>query len=186
VWNKNSLGGNLWDLSIRIIQQVNSNPSFFTMPIQIKVNTGFGDSLITVFNDAQIQNFNVTINGEPNSISFDPNNWILKDVSSILTGVTDGPIPISFSLEQNYPNPFNPGTKISWQSPVAGWQILKVYDLLGNEVATLVNEEKPAGVYEVNFDASSLSSGVYIYRITISDKLKTGEYVSSKKMILMK
>ena len=85
-----------------------------------------------------------------------------------------------FKLNQNYPNPFNPSTKISWQSPVTSWQTLRVYDVLGNEVATLVNDEKPAGVYEVIFDASGLSSGIYFYR------LSTGSFTETKKMILTK
>ncbi|MFO7526662.1 MAG: T9SS type A sorting domain-containing protein, partial [Ignavibacteriaceae bacterium] len=74
--------------------------------------------------------------------------------------------PAVFQLSQNYPNPFNPSTKISWQSPVSSWQTLKVYDLLGREVATLVDEYKPAGSYEVEFDASGLSSGIYYYRLS--------------------
>lgn len=90
------------------------------------------------------------------------------------TTVTD------YALEQNYPNPFNPSTKISWQSPVAGHQTLKVYDILGNEVATLVDEFREAGRYEINFDAGILSSGVYIY------KIQAGDFVSSRKMILIK
>jgi hypothetical protein len=93
-------------------------------------------------------------------------------------------IPDYFSLEQNYPNPFNPSTKISWQSPVAGWQNLKVYDVLGNEVATLVNEYRQAGSYETEFNpVSSIknsASGIYFYR------LQAGEYVETKKMILQK
>ena len=88
--------------------------------------------------------------------------------------------PITFSLNQNYPNPFNPSTKISWQSPERSWQTLKVYDILGNEVATLVNEQKEPGYYEVNFNASSIASGVYIYRLT------TGRFISTKKMIVIK
>jgi hypothetical protein len=88
--------------------------------------------------------------------------------------------PSIFSLEQNYPNPFNPSTKISWQSPVASWQTLKVYDVLGNEVATLVDEYKQGGSYEVNFDASGLSSGIYFYT------LNTGSNTQTKKLILMK
>ena len=59
-----------------------------------------------------------------------------------------------FNLSNNYPNPFNPSTKISWQSPVGSWQTLKIYDVLGNEVATLVDEYKPAGKYEVEFDSA--------------------------------
>ena len=97
------------------------------------------------------------------------------------TGVeTEKTIPADFSLSQNYPNPFNPSTKISWQSPVGSHQTLMIYDVLGNEVATLVNEYKPAGSYEVNFDASKLSSGVYIY------KIQAGDFVNSKKMLLLK
>ena len=63
-------------------------------------------------------------------------------------------IPSKNQLSQNHPNPFNPSTKISWQAPVSGWQTLKVFDVLGNEIATLVNEEKPAGGYEVDFNGS--------------------------------
>ncbi|BDQ03339.1 T9SS type A sorting domain-containing protein [Ignavibacterium sp.] len=85
-----------------------------------------------------------------------------------------------FTLDQNYPNPFNPYTKISWQSPVGSWQTLKVYDVLGNEVAILVDEYKAAGNYSLEFNGGNLPSGVYIY------KLIAGSYTSSKKMVLMK
>jgi hypothetical protein len=85
-----------------------------------------------------------------------------------------------FSLEQNYPNPFNPSTKISWQSPVASHQTLKIYDLLGNEIATLVDEYREAGRYNVEFDASNLASGLYIYKLT------AGSFTSSKKMVITK
>ncbi|MBS4036322.1 MAG: T9SS type A sorting domain-containing protein [Ignavibacterium sp.] len=85
-----------------------------------------------------------------------------------------------FILEQNYPNPFNPSTKISWQSAVGSHQTLKVFDVLGDEVATLVDEYREAGRYEVNFDASRLASGVYIYR------LSAGSFIEMKKMLLLK
>ncbi len=96
-----------------------------------------------------------------------------------------------FRLNDNYPNPFNPSTKISWQSPVSGWQTLKVYDVLGNEVATLVDEFREAGNYEVEFQSSvgnrQLASGIYFYRIAIhSDKLTAGSFTEVKKMILAK
>jgi photosystem II stability/assembly factor-like uncharacterized protein len=95
--------------------------------------------------------------------------------------IPDPTIPDKLILEQNYPNPFNPSTKISWQSTVGSWQTLKVYDMLGNEIATLVNEYKPAGYYEVEFNSGlELSSGVYLYKLNIA-----GAY-SMKKMILMK
>ena len=107
----------------------------------------------------------------------------------IITGVEDegNEVPREFLLSQNYPNPFNPSTKISWQSPVGSQQTLKIYDILGNEIATLVDEFKPAGRYEVEFNATghpsyvrNLPSGVYFYQ------LKAGEYISTKKMILLK
>jgi hypothetical protein len=88
--------------------------------------------------------------------------------------------PKEFVLYQNYPNPFNPNTVISYQLPVSGNVTLKLYDVLGNEITTLVNEEKQAGVYEVEFDGSSLASGMYLY------KLQVGTFVQTKKMILLK
>ena len=89
-------------------------------------------------------------------------------------------LPSHFNLKQNYPNPFNPTTKISYSIPQKSYVFLKVYDILGKEIVTLVNENKPAGNYEVNFDASSLASGIYFY------KLQSGNYIETKKMILLK
>ena len=86
----------------------------------------------------------------------------------------------NFELSQNYPNPFNPNTVISYQLPVSGNVTLKVYDVLGNEIVTLVNEEKPAGSYGVEFDGSNLSSGVYFYQLRATD------YLQTKKMILLR
>jgi len=85
-----------------------------------------------------------------------------------------------FELQQNYPNPFNPTTSISFSIPSSAFTSLKVYDIIGNEVATLVNEEKTAGNYEVRFNASSLTSGTYFY------KLSAGSFTEVKKMILLK
>jgi predicted phosphodiesterase len=92
----------------------------------------------------------------------------------------EGTIPDGFTLEQNYPNPFNPSTKIRFTISDSRYSILKVYDLLGNEVATLVNEEKPPGTYEAEFNAENLSSGIYFYQLT------AGAFSEKKKMILLK
>lgn len=96
------------------------------------------------------------------------------------SGVEPVEVPEKFLLSQNYPNPFNPSTVISWQSPVGSWQTIKIYDLLGNEIATLVDEYKSAGNYEVIFDATGLSSGVYIYKIKIDN------FIATNKMVLLK
>jgi len=92
----------------------------------------------------------------------------------------DNNIPTEYTLYQNYPNPFNPLTNIGFQIPNFGLVSLKIYDLLGTEVAVLVNEEKQPGVYEVQFDASNLSSGIYYY------KLVSGNFIETKKMVLLK
>jgi hypothetical protein len=94
----------------------------------------------------------------------------------------ENPIKLNYNLEQNYPNPFNPSTKICWQSSVGSHQSLKVYDVLGNEISTLLNEYRDAGTYSVEFGIqnSDLCSGVYFYQ------LKAGDYLETKKMILLK
>lgn len=86
----------------------------------------------------------------------------------------------SYSLEQNYPNPFNPTTKISFSLPEMSFVSLKVYDMLGREITTLVNETKSDGKYEVEFNASELPSGIYLC------VLNTGNYQNTRKMLLIK
>jgi len=97
-------------------------------------------------------------------------------------GIADQPntSPFVYSLEQNYPNPFNPTTQIKYSIKESGLVQLKIYDVLGNEIATLVNENKEAGIYSVNFDASKLTSGVYIYQLTAPG------FTQARKMILAK
>jgi hypothetical protein len=89
-------------------------------------------------------------------------------------------IPDKFALKQNYPNPFNPSTVIRFQLSVAGNASLKVYDLLGREITTLVNESLQPGTYEVRFDAKELSSGIYLYT------LRTDNFSETKKMVLIR
>jgi hypothetical protein len=89
-------------------------------------------------------------------------------------------VPTKYELGQNYPNPFNPSTTIHYQVPADGFITLKVFDLLGREVATLVNEEQKADYYKVTFDASRLASGVYFYR------LQAGEFTAAKRLMVLK
>jgi hypothetical protein len=98
----------------------------------------------------------------------------------ITVDVDQGPVPTEYKLNQNFPNPFNPSTTIKFSIPEYSNVVLKVYSLLGQEVATLVNKDMPAGNYQFNFDASNLTSGAYIYKIT------AGNFVSTKKMLFIK
>lgn len=110
--------------------------------------------------------------------------FVIKTNISALTEVTNNTsnIPAEYKLSQNYPNPFNPATKISYSIPKNSFVSIKVFDLLGREVATLLNENKPAGEYSINFNSSkfNLSSGIYLY------KINAGDFSDTKKMILIK
>ena len=110
-------------------------------------------------------------------------SWFAKSVS-FTTGdpvnVYETDMVLDFTLLQNYPNPFNPSTIIKYQIPELSFVTLKIYDVLGNEITNLVNEEEPIGSYEIEFDATTLPSGIYFY------KLQAGNFVETKKMVLLK
>jgi hypothetical protein len=89
-------------------------------------------------------------------------------------------IPLEYSLSQNYPNPFNPNTTIKYSIKEKGYVKLVIVDIVGNIVSVLVNEEKPAGIYSINFNSSEYASGVYFY------KIQSGSFIETKKMILLK
>ncbi|MGE5435822.1 MAG: YCF48-related protein, partial [Syntrophothermus sp.] len=105
---------------------------------------------------------------------------ILKTTNGGITFVENDIEINNYLLNQNYPNPFNPSTKIKYNLPKQAIVTIKVYDVLGNEIKTLINEEKPSGEYEVEFDGSSLSSGIYFYQI------QSGEFLDTKKMVMVK
>ncbi|MBL8006428.1 MAG: choice-of-anchor J domain-containing protein [Ignavibacteria bacterium] len=116
-----------------------------------------------------------------------PKGWAVGNAGAVarmqtITGISNynNEIPASFNLKQNYPNPFNPTTNINFSLPKSGLVTLKVYDMVGKEVATLVNEVKSAGNYIVGFNASNLPSGAYFYRI------ESGNFTDTKKMLLIK
>ena len=104
-----------------------------------------------------------------------------RSISDFITSVKTNEINnLDYTLNQNYPNPFNPSTNISFILPVGGFVSLKVYDSLGKEVSTLLNEQKHAGSYSINFDATNLTSGIYYY------KLSSGNFTQTKKMVLIR
>ena len=102
------------------------------------------------------------------------------DINGILGISNINSIPGNFNLNQNYPNPFNPSTSISFTIPDRNFVTLKIYNILGKEVYSLINKEYPAGTYEYKFDASDLSGGVYFYKLT------AGDFTASKSMMLIK
>lgn len=128
-----------------------------------------------------MNNFLFLFNHQITQVVFDPNHWLIANSSVNITSVEDNPTEIkTYRLAQNYPNPFNPTTKIKFQTAHPGNVKLIVYDILGKKVKTLVNEFKPAGKYEIEFEGNNLPSGVYLYRI------ESENFKETKKMILLK
>jgi len=174
-WNwKNSGDSSAVTLSIAQVPG-RLNPDFFAMPIDVRILSPGKDTTISVFNNAQSQTFTVRFPAMPTSVLLDPDGWILK-----LTYPAAAVPPSAYALEQNYPNPFNGSTTIRYQLSHSANVTLRVYDLLGRNVATLVNARQIPGNYEYPFSGQSLSSGMYVYRLTADD------VHLHKKMILLK
>jgi aminopeptidase N len=183
-WNKTHIGGNIYNVNFHIYQTANTNPPYFTMPVQVKFNTSQGDTIITLFNNSQNQYFQFQIIGDPQSMVFDPGNWILKN-NTIVSVAEDLNLPLQFNLEQNYPNPFNPSTTIGYELSKSSNVILKVYNISGEEIKTLVDEMKSPGRQSVIWDATDdhekiVSSGIYFYR------LQSNNVVLTRKMMFLK
>ncbi len=162
------------------------------MPVDFRL-TGSGlDTTFRLWNNSGDQYFSVHVPTLPTTGQLDPNNWILKTATPVSVGDEEAGTPLAFRLDQNYPNPFNPNTSIGFSVPpgrdlASGGQIseyglvtLKVFDLLGREVATLVHDVKQPGTYTTQWDASNIASGVYIYR------LQSGDFIASRKLLLLR
>ena len=153
-----SSGG--YTAKINVLQSVNTFPQYFTMPLEILVETVSGDTLIKVFNNSQSAVYEVALNSKPVSFSIDPRNLILKDVSG------EGIIPVSFSLGQNFPNPFNPGTSIVYELARPADVRIEIYDILGRKVYSTFETGKRDGVYTIDIYLQGISSGIYFYTMT--------------------
>jgi hypothetical protein len=159
----------------------NTTPSTFTTSVQLSEHPpgwsarGYMPVLFEYF-DANADAGAVWV-GQDGS-----NKRVYFDRFNAVVGVTHNgnEIPGTYSLSQNYPNPFNPATKIDFAIPKNGFVTIRLYDMLGQETATIVNKEMTAGSYTADFDASRISSGVYFY------KMVSGDYTSIKKMVLVK
>jgi len=169
-------------LSINLNQITSTTTTpFFNLPIEIKFRYIGGDTTITVTPTTNSQVFQFNIPHSIYNVQVDPDNWIINKSNVQITGLDDNSTSnIGYSLSQNYPNPFNPTAKIKYSISELCFVTIKVFDVLGSEITTLVNEEKSVGRYEIEFNAKSLPSGIYIYR------LQAGDFIETKKMVLMK
>ena len=157
-----------------------SNNILYGISDDVYRSTDEGDNW-TNFSDGLPGSINYILAISPNGDIFCGTNFgLYRSISSVNSVKNDFINPKNFILQQNYPNPFNPITTIQYSIPQRSSVTLKVYDILGNEIAEPVNEEKGIGVYSVDFDAYKLASGIYFY------KLQAGSFVETKKMILIK
>lgn len=142
---------------------------------------GFGNNHIENINDAAATATIHSQFGSINPLYYDTWDFAAEKAKNpVSVSLTDANIPTVYALDQNFPNPFNPTTSITYSIPFSGLVSLKVFNVLGQEVATLVNAQQAAGYYTASFNASALSSGVYFY------KIEAGNYTSVKKMMLLK
>jgi aminopeptidase N len=174
-WTWKSLG----DSSVIILDigQISgrSNPAFFTMPIDIRITAAGRDTTLTVLNNVQHQRFVLKSNEKPSGVLLDPDKWILKFASS-----DKDQLPSEYILEQNYPDPFNSTTTIVYRLRRQGEVTLKIYDVLGREIATLVDARQSPGVYECPWMPHTCASGIYFYRLI------AGNVYLQKKMVLLR
>jgi hypothetical protein len=183
-WGTEQQSDNNYQLRIQVNQQNNSNPTFFTMPLQFKVKTDAGDTLITLFNNLQTQDFYLNFSRKPNEVVFDPDNWVMKTANVVSDSDDYFNVPSEFSLSQNYPNPFNPTTTIRFSVPEKSNGKLVLYDMLGNRIKVLLDDTFDAGIHIYVLDITEsefeLSSGVYIY------SFETDKFRDSRKLVLLK
>ncbi len=175
-----------------LVQALESKPGeakfFFNSPKALSGNFNPGNFILSFLNNSipvgSVIKSSFSINGNPQqqgpTLTFGKNGLIVTGIDN-----TPGSLPKEFSLSQNYPNPFNPTTEINYQLPKAANVSIKIYNMLGQEVKTLVDEQKPAGSYNIqwngrNNSGEQVSSGAYIYRIV------AGDFVTAKKMIFLK
>jgi len=181
-WTTEEINSAQYNATFNILQQQNTSPLFFTMPVQILISFQNKDTIVTVLNNSQYQSFTFTFGSKPLSFKIDPDNLILKEVRG------ENIIPVTFSLGQNYPNPFNPSTTIVYQLGRPSNVNFVIYDITGRKILTLLTDQiQREGVYKYEFNFANLSSGVYFYYFTAADtKNNNFLFEDTKKMILIK
>jgi hypothetical protein len=172
--NSTGIGGGYF-----IDSTAKSSYTQFTVPIQY-VNPGTPDTCIVT----------ILISGPQGSDYHVGSMMLVDDLAFGTTTAVDentGITPTQFSLQQNYPNPFNPSTTITYQIPTSSFISLKVYNVLGNEITTLVNEEKKSGSYKLTWDAGGITSGVYFYRLHARPTDgHSAQFVETRKLLLLR
>lgn len=179
-YNIRDLGNGLWKVDLEL-KQVQANPLFFRMPVEIKVR--FADATDTIFkveNDSNPQEYSFNFSKQPSALVFDPNGNILLKQSTTVVGVSEHEAVPGFSLSQNEPNPFRESTSVKFSLPSESAVSLVIIDSSGKQVMNLLERKFSAGVFRIEFTADGLAPGIYYLH------MQAGEFTETKKMVLVK
>jgi aminopeptidase N len=173
--------GEQYDLDI-IIDQVQTNGGIYTMPVDARITTVAGDTLVTLWVDEAHEEFNLTVSAQPARVELDPDNWILDKSYDLMAAIDSSDLPLDLCLEQNVPNPFGPSTTIRYSLPRADDVRIDIFNATGRKVKTLVNDIVPPGWREVVWDGTDdhgcdVASGTYFCRMTTSRGCRTRSIV---------
>jgi len=165
-YNIHNNGNGTWDLNF-LVNQVQTNAGFFSIPIEIYVNfPGGTDTTLRVMNDLNQQVFTFIFDKQPTNVLFDRNNEIVLKQASLIVGIDEGNIgEQSFSLQQNYPNPVINRSTFTYSLPVEAQVSLELFDMTGKKVLSMINEKQGLGTHVVTADLSGLESGLYLCRL---------------------
>ena len=174
-WIADSVAGG-YDMEL-VIDQVQTNGPIFTMPVDVRITTLSGDTVITVWADEVRDVFGLTLNAEPTGVELDPDNWILNEAEEVPHAGVDGVVTFDLQLEQNTPNPFSPATTIRYLVPRSQHVRLDIYNTAGQKVAALIDEVVASGWGEAVWDGkdrhgTTVASGTYFCRFVAEDGIR--------------
>ena len=178
-WSAQSQINGSYKVNLNITQTTNTNPTFFTMPIQLKISLGLGDTTVTVFNDKASQSFEIVVKEKPSNVTFDPNNWILKDVETFNVLANEPIFGDNFGLNV-FPNPSSDEINVSYQLSKSATVRISMIDFSGKEIFRSSEEKQPQGNYSQNIKINDYPAGTYIINLNVDGQNE------SRKLLMVK
>ena len=178
-WSSTPQSNGTFKVNVNISQSINTNPAFFTMPIQIKINQGLGDTTVTVFNNQQNQSFEFVVKQNPSGVIIDPNNLILKDLET-LNLLANEPQIADLYILNIYPNPSSEDINVRYQLAKSSEVKLSIIDFSGKEIYVGQAEKQSQGNHSQNIKISQFSAGTYIVNLRVDGLNESRKLVTVK------
>jgi aminopeptidase N len=178
-WSSQSQINGFYKVNLNISQTTGTNPTFFTMPIQVKVALGFGDTTVTVFNDKTSQSFEILVKEKPSNVIFDPNNLILKDVETVNVLASEPIFGDTFGLNV-FPNPSSDEINVSFQLTKNAIAKLSIIDFSGKEIYIGQEEKLPQGNHSQRINIDQFSAGIYIVNLNVDGRNESRKLITIK------